>query len=79
MKNFQGFLVLTEKVKNMGVLLPLVQSLFSEFMEKRHWEELKKITGKEVRISDVAFTFENIIDMELYKYEAQVNELVDVA
>lgn len=53
----------------MGVLLPLVASLYSEYMEKRHWEELKKITGKEVRINDADFKFENIIEMELHKYE----------
>ena len=68
-KSFAGYNVITEKVSNMGVLLPLVSSLYSEYMEKRHWEELKKITGKEVGINDFDFKFENIIDMELHKYE----------
>ena len=29
---------ITDKVKNMGVVLPLVSLLHSESMEKRHWE-----------------------------------------
>ena len=29
-----------DQVKNMAVVLPLVSSLHSEFMEKRHWKQL---------------------------------------
>jgi len=30
----------------MGTVLPLVSALHSEFMEDRHWAELKELTGK---------------------------------
>jgi len=36
-KNFPGYTPLFELTKNMGTVLPLVSSLHSEFMEKRHW------------------------------------------
>jgi len=32
----------------MGIILPLVSSLHSEFMEKRHWTILAGIVGKEI-------------------------------
>jgi hypothetical protein len=31
----------------MAIILPLVSSLHSEFMEKRHWQELSNIVGKQ--------------------------------
>lgn len=37
-KNFKGYNPMIDQVKNMGVVLPLVSSLHSEFMEKRHWK-----------------------------------------
>lgn len=39
-KNYKGYPNITEEVKNMSVVLPLVSSLHSEFMEKRHWKQL---------------------------------------
>lgn len=30
----------------MGTVLPLVSALHSEFMEDRHWDELKKLTAR---------------------------------
>lgn len=35
-----------ERLKNMGTVLPLVSALHSEWMEDRHWDQLKKLTGK---------------------------------
>ena len=40
-KSFAGYNVITEKVSNMGVLLPLVSSLYSEYMEKRQVKDTK--------------------------------------
>jgi dynein heavy chain len=37
-KNFKGYNAMIDQVKNMAVVLPLVSSLHSEFMEKRHWK-----------------------------------------
>ena len=63
----------------MGTVLPLVSALHSEFMEDRHWDELKKLTAKQFDQKSMSFTFEDILALNLYKYEANVNEIVDVA
>lgn len=68
-----------DKVKNMGTVLPLVSSLHSEFMEDRHWTQLKTLTGKSFDHKSMSFTFEDILGLNLYKFEAMVNEIVDVA
>ncbi len=46
-KYFKGFNTVNEKITNMGKILPLICLLHSEFMEKRHWEELKQITKQD--------------------------------
>lgn len=78
-KQYKGHPVISEEVKNMAVVLPLVSSLHSEFMEKRHWTQLQELTKKQFEQSAPTFAFSDILDLHLYKYEAQVNEIVDVA
>ena len=78
-KLFKGYNVVVDKVKNMGVVLPLISSLHSEFMEKRHWKQLMDLTGKQFDQTSPAFSFENVLDLQLHRFENQVNEIVDVA
>jgi len=78
-KAYKGFAVLEKRVKNMQTLLPLISSLHSEFMEQRHWNEIMQITGKEVEPFSATFSFNDILNMELYEYETAVNEVVDKA
>lgn len=78
-KSYKGHPIISEEVKNMSVVLPLVSSLHSEFMEKRHWQQLQELTQKQFEQSAPTFAFMDILDLHLYKYEAQVNEIVDVA
>jgi len=62
--------VISEEVKNMATVLPLVSSLHSEFMEKRHWQQLQELTKKSFDQSAPTFAFIDILDLHLYKYEA---------
>lgn len=78
-KLFKGYNAVVDKVKNMGVVLPLVSSLHSEFMEKRHWKQLMELTGKQFDPYSPAFSFDNVLELQLHKYEVAVNEIVDVA
>ena len=78
-KLFKGYNAIVDKVKNMGVVLPLVSSLHSEFMEKRHWKQLMDLTGKQFDPYSPAFSFDSVLELQLHKYENHVNEIVDVA
>ena len=37
-KNYKAHPIISDQVKNMATVLPLVSSLHSEYMEKRHWK-----------------------------------------
>lgn len=78
-KSFRGYNPVVDQVKNMGVVLPLVSSLHSEFMEKRHWKQLQELTEKKFDQTSQSFCFEDVLDLQLHLFETQVNELVDVA
>jgi dynein heavy chain, axonemal len=75
----RGYNVIVDKVKNMGTVLPLISALHSEFMEERHWDQVKALTKQSFDQASTGFTFESVIKLELYKYEAQINEIVDIA
>lgn len=63
----------------MNTVLPLVSSLHSENMEDRHWDKLKEITGKKFDHKSISFTFDDILNLQLHKFDEAVNEIVDLA
>jgi dynein heavy chain len=48
-------------------------------MQARHWKRLNGICGKIVNRNDPKFCLRDIIDLELYKFSEDVNELVEGA
>lgn len=66
----------------MGVVLPLVAQLHSEFMLERHWEALAKtIVKRSIKTpkTDPSFSLNDLINLELHKNAEDVSELVDGA
>jgi len=78
-KGHKAFQALNDRVKNMDVIRPLIQQLHSQFMQPRHWKRLNGICGKTVNRNDPKFCLRDIINLELYKYAEDVNELVESA
>ena len=78
-KSWGAFSALNERVKNMAVILPLISDLHSKSMMNRHWRKLMAITGKNIAFSSPKFCLEDLIQLELYKFSDEVNELVDSA
>ena len=78
-KSYKAFQALNDRVKNMDVIRPLIQQLHSPQMQPRHWKRLNGICGKTVNRMDPKFCLRDIINLELYKYSEDVNELVEGA
>ena len=78
-KGWGAFSALSERAKNMGTVLPLISDLHSKAMMNRHWRKLMAITGKNIQFDSPKFCLEDLIQLELYKYSDEVNELVDSA
>jgi len=78
-KGFKSFQALNERIKNMSKILPLISQLHSKFMQERHWKKLMKFTCKPVSFQSPAFCLEDLVALELQKFEVDVEELVEGA
>jgi len=78
-KNWKTFLALNERVKNMNTILPLINSLKSPHMMDRHWKKLEILTGKSIEHKSPKFCLENLVELDLFKFAEEVNEIVDGA
>merc|ERR1719440_2524990 len=67
---------LTDQVKNMSTVLPLINDLHSETMRDRHWTSLMTATQKTFdRGPD--FCFHDLLELQLHHYADDVSEIVD--
>lgn len=65
-------------VKNFLTSIPLVADLRSPDMRERHWNMLMETTGVQFVIDD-AFKLDDLLALELHKFEDEVGEIVDRA
>jgi dynein heavy chain len=65
-------------VKNFLVSIPLVSDLRSPDMRDRHWQSLMKTTGVTFVI-DANFKLDDLLALQLHKFEDEVGEIVDCA
>lgn len=79
MKNWKSFMALNDRVKNMGIVLPLVSQLHSKFVLERHWKKMMKLTGQQIAFNSPKFCLSDLIDLGIHKYSEEVNELVEGA
>jgi dynein heavy chain len=65
-------------VKNFLIVVPLIADLHHPSMRPRHWEALKVATKKDFELND-KFSMKDLIDLELFKFEDDVGEIVNRA
>ena len=69
-----------DAIKNMSVVLPLINSLHSPAMRDRHWKNLARICGvKNIDPNDPKFTFEDTVDLKVHEHAEDVEEIVETA
>eukprot|EP00877_Chromochloris_zofingiensis_P015255 jgi/Chrzof1/9984/Cz04g22250.t1 len=66
-------------VKNFLVSVPLVADLRSPAMRDRHWQQLMDTTKVHFNVSDPAFQLDDLLALQLHKFEEEVGEIVDRA
>lgn len=67
------------KMKQFKDSVPLMVSLKHEAMRDKHWEQLMEKTGKFFNMQADTFTLDNMFSMELHKYQAIAEEIVNYA
>ena len=67
---------LTDEVKNMATVLPLVNDLHGETMRDRHWSSIMTITQRSFE-KGPDFCFKDLLDLKLHEFAEDVSEVVD--
>ncbi|CAM9107555.1 unnamed protein product [Discosporangium mesarthrocarpum] len=79
-KGWQVYRDIEDAIKNMGVVLPLINDLHSDAMRVRHWKSLAKVCEvKSVDPSDAKFTMDDMMELKLHIHVEDVSEIVETA
>jgi dynein heavy chain len=79
-KAWQIYKDLEQKVKDMAIMLPLVNDLHSHAMRPRHWLSLAKICNVESIDVDAAdFSFDSLLALNLSEHADDVEEVIEIA
>lgn len=79
LKEISTFKLVEAKLINFKESLPLVVNLKNDAMKSRHWQQLMDVTGVTFDVSLKTLTLSNIFAMDLNKYSAEVEEIINEA
>jgi hypothetical protein len=71
-----AFMGIKDEIKTWLVFLPLIAELAEKAMRPRHWDMVKEKVGKQFTI-DENLLLKDIYDLELGKYQEDVEEITD--
>lgn len=63
-----------EEVEAFKPYVPMAVAMRNEGMKDRHWEQISNVAGFEVKPYE-GFTFQNILDMNLFKFSEEIVEI----
>lgn len=79
-KGWQVYRDIEDSIKNMGVVLPLINDLHSPAMRVRHWKSLAAVCEvKAVNPSDAKFTMDDMMQLNLHSHVEDVSMIVETA
>lgn len=79
LKDIYTFKMVENKLQNFKEALPLIVSLKNDAMKPRHWLKLMEVTKVSFDVSLKSLTLNNIFAMELYKFTALIEEIINEA
>jgi dynein heavy chain len=63
---------LTDRVKNMNTVLPLVSLLNSKDILDRHWKKLMVTCNQTIDFKSPKFSLQDLITLELHRFSEEV-------
>ena len=67
-------MIVKEEVEAFKIFVDMAIALRTEGLKDRHWEQISKAVGFEVKPYE-GFTFQNILDMNLFKWNDEICEI----
>lgn len=79
-KGWPVYRSIEDAIKNMSIVLPLVNELHSPAMRDRHWKSLAKVCNvKVIDPNDPKFCFEDVLNLKVHEHAEDVEEIVETA
>lgn len=77
-RSWDPYITAEADLKNLMTSLRAVNELQNPALRERHWVELKRLTSIEIRM-DSSMTLDELLALNLYRYEDDVKNIVDKA
>jgi len=78
-RRWGAFIGLEERIKQMYIVLQQVDRLHADCIKQRHWNQLMKIIKQEINIGNPNFCLNDLIQLKLFDFQDDVNELYALA
>jgi dynein heavy chain len=80
-RGWEIFKKTAQQIKNMAIVLPLINDLHSDAMRSRHWLQLGNVARSQSDLdpNNPKFCLGNLIDLSLHLYVDAVGEIVETA
>jgi dynein heavy chain len=79
-KGWVVFQDITDSIKTMGIILPLINDLHSNAMRPRHWAALARVCNvKVVDPTEKTFTLNDMMELNIHEHVEDVSEIVETA
>ena len=75
LREWQAYLDLRKKIEDFSEILPLLNALSSTSMRNRHWQEVMKITGKQMNLAEDIFKLQSLLEADLLAHREELEEL----
>ena len=79
LRAWRAFNDLSTKISDFQTVLPLLQELSKPSLRPRHWDEVEKITGHKLPVTDAAFTLSDLLKAPLVENKDGVEEVCESA
>ena len=79
LRAWRAFNDLNTKISDFQTVLPLLQELSKPSLRPRHWDEVEKITGHKLPVTDAAFTLAELLKAPLVENKDSVEEVCESA
>lgn len=70
---------LKEKVDKFRDLMPIVSALRNTYLQPYHWDEIRRRIKIDLNVNDENFTLKTMIDMDLYKFLEDIQDVSNQA
>ena len=72
LKDYAAFDELKRKLDEFTELIPLLEQMANKAMQRRHWDRISELVGKELDYESDQFSMKSILECDLYKHREDI-------